>query len=110
VAGDTAPIGVDSRVGHQRCRPNASSRCRHPGLGGADHVLIACARGLIHPRESQSSVGAASSVDRWRQVAERAVPASVVVVVLPGPDHDPGVGQAPEDIDVQAFVADPGVE
>jgi Resolvase, N terminal domain len=55
-------------------------------------------------------VDAASSVDRWRSVAECAVSASVVVFVLPVADHDPGVGQTSEDVDVQAFVADATVE
>ena len=56
------------------------------------------------------SLGASRRVDRWRLVIERAVPSPVVVVVLPVGDHDAGVGQGPEDVDVQAFVADSGVE
>ena len=35
---------------------------------------------------------------------------AVVVVLLPVGDHDPGLGQGPEDVDVEAFVADPAVE
>ncbi len=31
-----------------------------------------------------------------------------VVVLLPVGDHDAGLGQAPEDVDVQALVADGG--
>jgi len=38
------------------------------------------------------------------------VPSAVVVVLLPVGDHDAGLGQAPEDVDVQALVADAGVE
>jgi hypothetical protein len=53
-------------------------------------------------------------VCRWQRrplglVAERAVP-SVVVTLFPVGDHDAGLGQAPEEVDVQAFVAEPAVE
>jgi hypothetical protein len=48
-------------------------------------------------------VGAASSVDGWWLLAERAVPAAMVVVLLPVGDHDAGLGQGPEDVDVEAF-------
>ena len=55
-------------------------------------------------------MSASGSVDRWGLVAERAVSSAVVVVLLPVGDHDAGLGQVPEDVDVQAFVADPAVE
>ncbi len=55
-------------------------------------------------------MGAGGGVVRGGLVAERAVPSAVVVVLLPVADHDPGLGQAPEDVDVQAFVADAAVE
>ena len=55
-------------------------------------------------------MGAGCSVDGWCLVAERAVSSAVVVVLLPVGDHDSGLGQAPEDVDVEAFVADPAVE
>ncbi|MDT5310594.1 MAG: hypothetical protein QOE48_6315 [Mycobacterium sp.] len=38
------------------------------------------------------------------------MPAVVVVVVLPVADDDAGLGQGPEAVDVEAFVADAGVE
>jgi hypothetical protein len=60
--------------------------------------------------ERCSPVGARGGIDRGCLVAERAVPSAVVVVLLPVADHDAGLGQAPENVDVQAFVADPGVE
>ena len=55
-------------------------------------------------------MGAARSVDGWRSVAKRAVSTAVVVVVLPVGDHHTGLGEGPEHVDVEAFVADPAVE
>jgi hypothetical protein len=52
-------------------------------------------------------VGVAGSIDDRVLVAECAVPPVVVVVVLPVADDDAGLGQGPEDVDVEAFVAEP---
>jgi hypothetical protein len=55
-------------------------------------------------------VGAGRSINGWGLVAERAVSSAVVVVPFPVTDHDSGLGQRPEDVDVEAFVADSAVE
>jgi methyl coenzyme M reductase subunit C len=55
-------------------------------------------------------VGAGGSVARRGLVAESRVPPVVVVVVFPVADDNAGLGQRPEAVDVQAFVADPRAE
>src|SRR5829696_1713558 len=38
------------------------------------------------------------------------MPAVVVIFDLPVADHDPGMGHGPEQVEVEAFVAEPAVE
>ena len=54
-------------------------------------------------------MSAGGSVARRGRVAESRVPPVVVVFVLPIGDDNSRVGQYPEDVDVEAFVADPAV-
>src|ERR1700736_5712075 len=56
------------------------------------------------------AVGAAGGVAGWGLVAQGGVPPVMVVVMLPVADDHAGLGQRPEAIDVEAFVADAGVE
>ena len=51
-------------------------------------------------------MGAGGSVSGRGLVAQGRVPAVVVVFLLPVAEDDPGLGQGPERVDVQAFVAD----
>src|SRR5271166_5267540 len=57
----------------------------------------------------RSSVGADGGVVGWRLIAQGGMPV-VVVFLLPVSDHSPRLGQRPEDIDVEAFVAYTGIE
>ena len=59
--------------------------------------------------ESRSSVGTGGSVAGRGLVAQGGMP-SVVVVVFPVADQHAGLGQGPEAVDVEAFIADAGVE
>ena len=55
-------------------------------------------------------MGAGGGVAGRRLVAQRGVPAVMVVFVLPVDDDHPGVFQGPEAVDVEAFVSDAGVK
>jgi hypothetical protein len=55
-------------------------------------------------------VGAGGGVAGWGLVTQGGVPPVVVVVVFPVADDHAGLGQRPEAVDVEAFVADAGVE
>lgn len=60
--------------------------------------------------ESRLSVDAGCSVSGRGLVAQRGMSSAVVVFVLPVADHDSGLGQGPEAVDVEAFVAKAAVE
>lgn len=55
-------------------------------------------------------MGAGGSVPGRCLVAQGGVPAVVVVFGFPVGDDDPGLGEGPEGVDVEAFVSDPAVE
>jgi len=55
-------------------------------------------------------VGAGGSVPGRCLVAQGGVPAVVVVFGFAVGDDDPGLGEGPEGVDVEAFVSDPAVE
>src|SRR6202022_1973182 len=61
-------------------------------------------------RQRRSSVDARGCVPGGAQIAEGGMPSVPVVFVLPVADHDPSLSQGPEHIDVEAFIADPGVK
>ena len=63
-----------------------------------------------HRESSRVSVRAVPSICGRGSVAERGVPATVVVVLLPVADHDSRVSEAVETVQVQALVANAGIE
>ncbi len=53
---------------------------------------------------------AGCSVSGWGVVAQRGMSSAVVVFGLPVTDYDSGLGEGPEAVDVEAFVAQATVE
>ncbi len=47
---------------------------------------------------------------RWRTMAERAMPADLVIVLAPESGDDANFLQCIEDIPIEQFVAEPGIE
>jgi hypothetical protein len=87
---------------------HSALNCGESGVGDQQPDCSTTTRGP--DRVGIATVRARRGIHRRRQIAEGGMEAVVVVVVFPVADDDAGVGERPEGVDVEAFVADPGVE